>query len=194
MDQLVKFVLTFVTLISVASTYGVASPVGNATQADDASSCQEKERKQTYDKFFYNWQKLTLLGKKYLVSPIEKSEKWKFAKENCEDEGGTLATNLSPEWFEEASKLKDRCFSRHSRYWVGAKLVGSEADNEWSWISGQPLSLKNPNWKEGMPKFQGQYHISGRFWEGCVYIQFYGGALVLKNSYCTTSAFICELN
>ena len=35
MDQLVKFVLTFVTLISVASTYGVASPVGNATQADD---------------------------------------------------------------------------------------------------------------------------------------------------------------
>ena len=35
MDQLVKFVLTFVTLISVASIFGIASPVGNATQADD---------------------------------------------------------------------------------------------------------------------------------------------------------------
>jgi len=185
MDQLVKFVLTFVTLISVASTYGVASPLGNATQADDASSCQG---------YTYNtWQKPTLLGKKYLVSPTMRYKKWKGAKEKCEEKGGTLATNLSPEWFEEASKLKDRCFSRYSRYWVGAKLVGSRADNNWSWISGQALSLRNPNWKEGMPKYD--IDISDKSLEECVIIKFSGGALTLRNWYCTgIAAFVCELN
>jgi len=186
MDQLVKFVLTFVTLISVASTYGVASPLGNATQADDASSCQG---------YTYNtWQKPTLLGKKYLVSPTMRYKKWKGAKEKCEEKGGTLATNLSPEWFEEASKLKDRCFSRYRSYWVGATLVGSEADNNWSWISGQALSLKNPNWREGMPFIRVPGDTSGEFWEGCVLIRFFDGALILENSYCTTFPFLCELN
>ena len=191
MDKLVKFVLTFVALISVASTFGVASPVRNATQADDASSCQEKEWGNTYDE----WQKLTLLGKKYLVSPIKKDVKWKDAKKKCEKKGGTLATNLSPEWFEEASKLKDECFSRHNSYWVGA--VGSEADNEWSWISGERLPLSNPNWKEGMPLIRYVTDISEEeFNEGCVYIKFdYGSALGLKNMFCTVkSAFVCELN
>jgi len=195
MDQLAKIVLTFVTLISVASISGFASPLGNATQPDDASSCQGKNMNNMKN-MNNKWQKLTLLGKKYLISPIlKKNKKWKDAKKKCEKKGGTLATNLSPEWFEEASKLKDECFSRYNSYWVGA--VGSEADNEWSWISGERLPLGNPNWKEGMPLIRYVTDISEEeFNEGCVYIKFdYGSALGLKNMFCTVkSAFVCELN
>ena len=139
-----------------------------------------------------------MLGKKYLISPtLKKNKKWKDAKKKCEKKGGTLATNLSPEWFEEASKLKDECFSRYGMYWVGATLVGSEAKNEWSWISGESLPLNNPNWKEGMPLIRVVTDISEEeFHEGCVYIEFdYDSALGLKNRYCTgKSAFVCELN
>jgi len=185
MDKLVKFVLTFVALISVASTYGVASPVGNATQADDASSCQEKK----WSDWFDNWQKLTLLGKKYLVSPVKKSKKWKDAKKKCEKKGGALATNLSPEWFEEASKLTDRCFSPYNDYWVGAKLDGSYEDNKWKWITGELLPLRNPNWKKGYPRFV----VPGFTKEYCVLIK-PQSTFTLMNDYCKFErAFVCEL-
>jgi len=185
MDQLVKFVLTFVALISVASTFGVASPLGNATQADDASSCQEKKWSDLYDK----WQKLKLLGKKYLISPTKKSITWKGAKEKCEEKGGTLATNLSPEWFKEAVKLKGQCFSRYNSYWVGAVLDGSYEDNKWKWITGESLPLKNPNWKKGFPHFV----APGFSDEYCVQI-FDKYSDALENNYCfIKNAYVCEL-
>merc|ERR1712142_314702 len=193
MDQLVKFVLTFVTLISVASIFGIASPVGNATQADYESKTLDQSSLRMNDIYdiFEKWQPITILGKKYLISPTSRSnQEWKDAKKICEKQAGSLPTNVSPEWFEEAGKLKGINFSRSNSYWVGAELNGSYKDNKWKWITGEPLRSSNPNWRKGYPHFA----YPGLSAEYCVLIKPYESTFVLENNYCDiTHAFVCEL-
>jgi len=203
MDQLVKFVLTFVTLISVASISGFATPVGNATQADDESQtlAQSSLRMNDIYDITKKWQTITMLGKKYLISPTSRRNlEWKDAKKKCEKEGGSLPTNMSPEWFEEAGKLKGINFSEYTSYWVGAEVDASDEDKKWNWIykelfpwkwiTGESLQLSYPNWGKGYPRIS----TPGYSNEYCVLIKPYESTFVLVNNYCdVVHPYVCEL-
>merc|ERR1711911_116326 len=76
---------------------------------------------------------------------------WAKAKQECESLGMTLATPMT----KEELRILGLKITDSQNYWVGATCETCTStkvdDDRWTWLEGEPLHLRHPNWDSGLP-------------------------------------------